>query len=115
MPPQQQPTPQQEQPKPGPQLDTSTIWFMIGVALLFDAIQALLDLIAIGWIFVPVAYFTFWLWFKFKGINFFSAKRGAVIGAGVAFELLTAGILPAMTFTVARIALDYKIKKAVGI
>lgn len=104
-----------QQPKPGEQLESHTIWLMIGVALFYDAAQALLDLVGIGWLLVPVAYFHFWLWFKFHDINFFSAKRGATIGVGAALEFVTAGIMPAMTFTVARIALDYKIKKAIGI
>jgi hypothetical protein len=98
--------------KSKPQLESGTIWLMIAVALFYDALQALLDLIAIGWLFVPVAYMHFWLWFKLKGIDFFSAKRASTIGAGMVFELLTAGILPAMTFTVARIAFDHKVKQA---
>lgn len=109
------PPQQPQQPKPAQQLESSTIWLMIGVALFYDAAQALLDLVGIGWLLVPVAYFHFWLWFKLHGISFFSAKRGATIGVGAALEVVTAGIMPAMTFTVAKIALDYKMKNIVGI
>jgi len=84
---------------------------MIAVALFFDVLQALLDLIGIGWILVFLSYPTFWLWFKIHGINFFSAKRAKTIGLNLVGEGLTAGIWVGMTWTVVRIALDYKIKE----
>ncbi|MBX4198837.1 hypothetical protein KW800_00985 [Candidatus Parcubacteria bacterium] len=90
---------------------------MIAVALFFDAMQALLDFIFLGWLLVPpVAIFTFWLWFKLKGLDFFTARRGKLIGASVVIKLIPfLGDLPVWTGLIARIALDYKIKKTVGI
>jgi hypothetical protein len=95
-------------------LSSTTVVFMIVVALFFDALQALLMLVGIGW-FVPIiSYPTFWLWFRFRGLNFFSLKRASVLGIGALIELIPGlNILPAFTLTVARIALKEKIKEVV--
>ena len=92
-------------------LKTTTIWLMIGVAAFFDALQALLSWIFLGWLIIPVEYGTFWLWFKFNGISFFSMKRAPALGIGALIEIVTAGIFPAFTAVVARIALTSKIKE----
>jgi hypothetical protein len=95
-------------------LSSSTIGLMIGVALFFDTIQALLTPLIIGY-FVPIiSYPTFWLWFRRHGINFFAKKRAATVGVGVLFEIIPGlDVLPAFTFTVMRIALDSKFKESV--
>lgn len=95
-------------------LSVTTVWFMIAVALFFDTLQALLTPVVIGY-FVPIiSYPTFWLWFKMKGLNFFSLKRAPVLGIGAFIELIPGlDLLPAFTFTVARIALAEKIQEVI--
>ncbi len=85
---------------------------MVCVALLYDVLQILLDFIGAGWLLVPVAYLHFSLWFYLHGIKFFSGKRIKSLGAGALLEFITAGIIPATTFNVLFVALDYKVKKA---
>ena len=92
-------------------LKSATIWLMIGVALLFDALQIAFSWIGLGLLLIPIEYGTFWLWFKFNGINFFSMKRVKALGIGALFEIATAGIFPAFTAVVARIAFTSKIKQ----
>lgn len=93
-------------------LSSSTIGLMIGVALFFDTLQALLTPVIIGY-FVPIiSYPTFWLWFRLHGISFFSKKRASTLGVGALFEIIPGlDVLPAFTFTVTRIALDAKFKE----
>lgn len=84
---------------------------MIGVAAFFDALQAMLSWLLIGWLIIPIEYGTFWLWFKFNGISFFSMKRAPTLGIGAVIETITAGIFPAFTAVVARIAFTSKIEE----
>lgn len=86
---------------------------MIGVAAFFDALQALLSWIFLGWLMIPLEYATFWLWFKLNGISFFSMKRAPTLGIGALVETVTGGIFPAFTAVVARIALTSKIKSVI--
>ena len=95
-------------------LKSTTIGFMIGVAAFFDMLQILLSWILLGWLIIPIEYGTFWLWFKFNGISFFSMKRAPTLGIGALIETATAGIFPAFTAVVARIALTSKIKEVAG-
>ena len=93
-------------------LTITTVWFMIAVALFYDALQWLLVWIFMSWIVTPLFYLTFWLWFKTKGLNFFSLKRAKMLGAGAIIELIPGlDALPSCTFMVARIALDLKIQE----
>lgn len=85
---------------------------MVGVALLYDVLQALLDLVAMGWLLVPVAYLHFWLWFKMHGIKFFTPKGAKHFGIGVFFEIISLGILPGFTYNVLMVCLEYKIKNS---
>lgn len=94
-------------------LNSSTIGLMIGVALFFDTLQALLTPLFMWWIVPPIFYATFWLWFKMNGLSFFSMKRGSTIAIGAFLEIIPGiDVIPAMTFTVIRIALDNKFKEA---
>lgn len=96
-------------------LSTSTIGLMAGVAIFFDTLGALLTLIWMGWLVTPIAYATFWLWFKFHGLNFFTLKRAPTLGIGFFLEMIPGlNVLPAITFTVIRVALDTKFKAAVS-
>lgn len=95
-------------------LSVTTVWLMIGTALFFDALQALLTPIGIGLLVPVISYPTFWLWFKLKGLSFFSLKRAPVLGFGALIELIPGfSMLPAFTFTVARIALTNKLQDIV--
>jgi len=101
-----------EQEKKG--LKSTTIWLMTGVAFFFDCIQIAFGWIGLGFLMIPIEYGTFWLWFKFNGISFFSMKRAKTLGIGALIETATAGIFPAFTAVVARIALTSKIKENVS-
>ena len=92
-------------------LSSTTIAFMVGVALFYDVLQILLDLLAVGWIITPIAYLTFIVWFKIHRLSFLSLKRAPTLGVGALLEIFSAGLIPAITFTVLRIALDQKLKK----
>jgi hypothetical protein len=84
---------------------------MVGVAAFFDTLAFLLNLVLMGWLVVPVQYATFYVWFKMKGLSFFSLKKAPSHVAGSILEILSAGILPAFTAVVARVALSTKIKQ----
>jgi len=96
-------------------LKNTTIGLMTGVALFYDALQALFAWMGLGWLIIPIAYGHFWLWFRFHSVKFFTPKRAPSVGIGVALEAVTAGVIPSITFNVLRCALDYKIRKAVPI
>lgn len=102
---------EQDQPKG---LKTATIWLMVSVALFFDALQIAFSWIGLGFLLIPIEYGTFWLWFKFNNVNFFSMKRAKTLGIGALVETATAGIFPAFTAVVARIALTSKIKDTIN-
>lgn len=93
-------------------LSSATIGLMIVVALFFDTIQALLTPVLVGY-FVPIiSYPTFWLWFKMKGLNFFTMKRAPTMAVGALLEIIPGvDVIPAFTFTVIRVALDAKFKE----
>ena len=93
-------------------LKTTTIWLMVGVALLFDAVQILFSWFGGGWLLIPIQYGTFILWFKLQGISFLSMKRAPSLVIGGFVETLTAGIFPAFTAVVARVAFTSKIQQA---
>lgn len=96
-------------------LNNTTIGLMVGVALFFDTLQALLTFIMMGWLVTPVAYGTFWLWFKMKGLDFFTLKRAPSMGVGFFIEMIPGlDVLPSITYNVARAALDTKFKEVVS-
>ena len=100
-------------------LKNTVIWLMIGVALFLDGIQILLQSIplvgqTLGWLIVGVEYGTYIFWFRLHGISFLSIKRAPTLGIGALVEMATAGIFPAFTAVVARIALTSKIKEVAG-
>lgn len=92
-------------------LKSSTIWLMTGVALLFDAIQAALSYLFLGWLMIPVFYMTYWMWFKMNGVKFLTLKRAPTQAIGGILEVISAGIIPAFTFIVARVALTSKMEE----
>ena len=100
-------------------LKSATVWLMVGVALFLDGIQILLQFIplvgqTLGWLIVGVEYGTYIFWFRLHGISFLSIKRAPTLGIGALVEMATAGIFPAFTAVVARIAFTSKIKEVAG-
>ena len=97
-------------------LKVTTVWLMISVALFFDALQALLTLVFLGWLAGLFATLTFWLWFRMHGISFMKPKRLAVFGGSALIEVIPfLSILPAWTLAVGYLALSSKLKEVVPI
>ena len=104
-----------EQAPSQPHLKTPIIALMVAVAFFYDLLQILFSYIGLGWLIIPVAYGTFILWFRTYKKNFLSLKRAPTLAGGAILELFSAGIIPSITYTVLRVALDSKIKKIAGI
>lgn len=95
-------------------LKSTTVVLMITVALFFDALQALLTFIFMGWLAGFFAGLTFYLWFRIHGISFMKPKRLATFGGTALIEFIPfLSVIPAWTFAVAYLALDSKIKKII--
>jgi len=93
-------------------LKNTTIGLMVGVALFFDALGALLNLIFMYWVVTIVAYPTFWLWFHFKGIKLLTPKRLSIQGGTLLAELIPLfSALPAITAMVALTVMSTKAKE----
>ncbi|TSC84537.1 MAG: hypothetical protein G01um101417_202 [Parcubacteria group bacterium Gr01-1014_17] len=88
-------------------IDSTTGGAMIGVALLFDAVNAGLNLIPfLGQILSVlvsiVAYCTFGFWFLKRGVGFANPKRAVTFfGSGVIEAIPVLNILPGVTLGVA--------------
>lgn len=93
-----------------PRLKNTTIGLMVAVALFYDILSGVLAVIFMGWLVVPLFYLHFWFWFRLHGVSFFSMKRAPTHLIGFAAEALTAGIAPAMTAIVARVAVMTKLQ-----
>lgn len=100
-------------------LSKITIILMIIVALVFDGIQLLLQLIPIlgqilAFLISVFAFLTFYLWFKLKGLHFSVTKRLVFFG-GTAFEvaLPILNAIPIWTASVSFVAISSRIKKVV--
>ncbi len=86
----------------------SSIWatIMVGVALCFDIIVFLINLIPIlgqvvGMIIGFIAYLIFWLWFTLKGVSLMRPKRAAAMGTGFLISLIPIlNMLPEITISV---------------
>ncbi|OHA91589.1 MAG: hypothetical protein A2758_00565 [Candidatus Zambryskibacteria bacterium RIFCSPHIGHO2_01_FULL_49_18] len=96
-------------------LKNHTIALMICTALFFDVLQWLLAFIFMDWLAGFFAFLTFFLWFKTHGISFMRPKRILVMGGAGLIEIIPwLAALPAWTAAVTILALDTKIKKAIG-
>lgn len=97
-----------------------TAAFMIMVALIFDAIQALINLIPIiGQVlsfFVSVfSFLTFYVWFKMNNVSFSNSKRALKFGGGMILEAIPVlNALPALTLSVFMIISETRMKKALS-
>lgn len=99
---------QQEQKE----LNNTTITLMIGTAVFYDALQALLTLIFMGWLVGIFAGLTFYVWFKSYGISFMKPKRFVTFSGSFLIEIIPfLSILPAWTLAITFLALETKIKK----
>jgi hypothetical protein len=95
-------------------LKSHTVTLMIATALFFDALQAVLTLIFMGWLVGIFAALTFWLWFRMHGISFMQPKRLMAFGGASLIEVIPIlSALPAWTFAVSYLALSSKIKAVV--
>jgi len=104
----------QDKPEEGKErgLKTSTIVFMIVVAVFFDLLQWALVFIFMGWLAGIFAGLTFYVWFKTYGISFMKPKKALAMGGGFIIEMLPViSSLPAWTAAVTVITLDSKLKK----
>lgn len=94
-----------------------TVFLMGGTAIFFDILQIILDLIPfVGWIISPlvglIGSFTFFLWFKMKGVQFNKLKNAAALGGSFVFELVPIlNALPTQTGAVLWIISKEKAKK----
>ncbi len=101
-------------------LSNATIFFMIVVALFFDAIQIVIQLAIVAGQIISevlnvVVFLIFFLWFMIHGIRFLKPKRLLAFGGGFLVEAMTLGILPVWTISVAITALDARVGKIVPV
>ena len=95
-------------------LKSTTVVLMIAVALFFDALQALLTFIFMGWLAGIFAGLTFYLWFKIHGISFMKPKRLMAFGGASLIEIIPfLSALPAWTFAVSYLAISSKLKSII--
>ncbi|MBI2086783.1 MAG: hypothetical protein HYT69_01265 [Candidatus Zambryskibacteria bacterium] len=95
-------------------LKTNTVVLMISVAFFFDALQALLTFIFMGWLVGIFAALTFYVWFRTHEISFMKPKRlFAFGGASVAEIIPFVSALPAWTAAVSYLALQSKIQEVI--
>ncbi len=89
-----------------PKIKESQKWLMLGVAIFFDIVIALINLIpavgqALSFFAGIFAFMTFWLWFKMNGMKFSSPKKaGAMIGGSIIEIIPVLNALPAWTATI---------------
>lgn len=103
--------------KKEPKISKETAWMMITVAIFFDLISFLINLIPIVGqvisIAIPiVAYPTFFLWFMLKGVKLMTTKRIAAMGGGFVVEVIPlVNMLPGVTASVVFTILSTKVKE----
>ena len=89
-----------------PQISSIWAFIMVGVALCFDAIVFFINFIPflgqiISIIIGFIAYMTFFLWFKLKGVDMMKPKRVATMGVGFFISLIPIlNMLPEITISV---------------
>ncbi len=94
--------------------------FMIIVAIIFDAVQALINLIPIvGQVlsfFISIfSFLTFYVWFKMNGISFAKPKRALKFGGGMLVEAIPIlNVLPALTLSVFMMISETRMKKVLS-
>lgn len=88
---------------------------MIGVALLYDGAQALIEFIMVGfgftvnWIITVWAWLTFYTWFKIYGVSFLNPRRGATLNVGFLIEIFPwLALIPSWTLAVLLLVLSVR-------
>ncbi len=90
-------TEQQNQSIQEPRADTrkfspTSVFLMVGTALIYDGMGLLLNLTVVGSIITPVinvlAFCTFYLWFKLKGVKFNKLSNVSVMGGTSIIEFV---------------------------
>lgn len=110
---------EQEKKETGRSVGKVTFMMMATVAIIFDVILALISLIPfVGWIINAlisvVAFLTFFMWFRTKGIKFNSPRKMASLPAGFLLELIPyLNILPGWTVAVFMTTASDKVEKVV--
>lgn len=110
----------QEKIETGRSVGKVTFMMMVTVSLTFDIILGIISLIPyVGWIINAlisvVAFMTFYMWFRTKGIKFTSPRKMMALPAGFLFELIPyLNILPGWTVAVFMTTAVDKIEKVVG-
>ncbi len=90
----------------------------ITIALLIDLLQIGLDLVLLGgiinpFIITPIAWLSFWTWFKIKGVKFSEPKNVTAVAIGAIIELIPyVDVLPGNTLAVARIIFNTRVDDA---
>lgn len=113
---------EKEREETGIDISITEGFFMVLTALMFDLAQLIIDIILLGfgfvvnWMISIMAYFTFYMWYKMKGINFTDWRKAAIFNGGALTEFLPlplSGFLPAWTLSVIMMIMSVKIKKIV--
>ena len=88
---------------------------MIGVALLYDGAQALIEFIMVGfgftvnWVITVWAWLTFYTWFKIYGVSFLNARRGATLNSSFIIEIFPfLAVIPSWTLAVLLLVLSVR-------
>jgi hypothetical protein len=101
---------------PEDKLNFTSMFLLIGTALLFDALQAICTLtvilLPVSYVVTFVAFMTFWFWFRTKGIKFNTKVRSMSFGGASVLELIPfLSALPGWTLAVSVIILTTKGQK----
>lgn len=107
------------QPNRQERISNATAVFMVATALLFDGTQAFLEWILIGfavnWLINILAWLTFFVWFKFKGVSFMNLKRSVIFNGGFFLELIPlVAELPLWTATIIIMIIMVKLEDRIG-
>lgn len=88
-----------------PKINPSTKWFMVGVAVFFDTLNALIQLIPVAGQIMAVclgifAELLFWFWFTINGVTFNTKKALRFFGTNILEWIPLVNALPALTTSV---------------
>jgi hypothetical protein len=102
-----------------PDISFGTSFLMLGTAILFDVFQFLVELIPVAGqilsiLITIVAWATFYLWFKIKGIKFTKTKKFAFVGGFIIEFIPIINMLPTWTLSIIIMVSKKKIAKVVS-
>jgi hypothetical protein len=97
------------------QFKSTTMWFMVSAALLFDVTQWALVFMFMDWLVTIFAYLTFWLWFTLEKVRLLTPKRSIIQGGTLILEIIPMlAALPAITSMVVLTIADHKAKQIIN-